>query len=147
MSLIAAHDIQARYGTRRALDGVSFQAGDGELVGLVGPNGAGKTTLLRVLAGLMKPASGQVLFDGQPFGDVGRRQLAQRLAYLPQGAPVHWPLKVGKLVALGRLPHLDPWSNPGPVDEIAITRAMNPEEAVSGPSPVCSTHGANSARA
>ena len=128
MSLIAAQDVHARYGARAALGGVSFGAAAGELVGLVGPNGAGKTTLLRVLAGLMKPAEGHVFFAGRPFGDFGRRELAQRLAYLPQGAPVHWPLKVGKLVALGRLPHLDPWRNPAPADERAIARAMDAAE-------------------
>ena len=128
MTLIAAQDVHARYGARAALGGVSFEAGAGELVGLVGPNGAGKTTLLRVLAGLMAPAAGRVIFDGQPFGDFGRRELAQRLAYLPQGAPVHWPLKVAKLVALGRLPHLDPWRSPGPDDEHAIARAMDAAE-------------------
>ncbi len=128
MTLIAAQDVHARYGARAALGGVSFQAGAGELIGLVGPNGAGKTTLLRVLAGLMTPAAGRVFFAGQPFSDYGRRELAQRLAYLPQGAPVHWPLKVAKLVALGRLPHLDPWRSPGPADERAIARAMDAAE-------------------
>ncbi len=128
MSLIAAQDVHARYGARAALGGVSFEAGARELVGLIGPNGAGKTTLLRVLAGLMTPASGRVSFAGQAFGDFGRRELAQRLAYLPQDAPVHWPLKVGKLVALGRLPHLDPWRSPGPADERAIARAMDAAE-------------------
>ncbi len=52
------------YGPRPALEGISFDAAGGELVGLVGPNGAGKSTLLRLVAGLVPPASGTVRLAG-----------------------------------------------------------------------------------
>ncbi len=128
MNLIAADGICVRFGAHRALDDVSFEASAGELVGLIGPNGAGKTTLLRVLAGLIAPASGNVTLTGQPFGRMDRRERARLLAYLPQGAPVHWPLNVGRLVALGRLPHLDPWRKLEPKDDSAIALAMEAAE-------------------
>ena len=128
MSLVAAKDICVRFRAHRALDDVSFEANAGELVGLIGPNGAGKTTLLRVLAGLIAPASGNVTLTGQPFGQMNRRERARLLAYLPQGAPAHWPLNVGRLVALGRLPHLDPWRKPGAADASAIALAMEAAE-------------------
>lgn len=66
--MIIANDLhksfRTRAGTVRAVDGVDFQAHDGQITGLLGPNGAGKTTTLRMLYTLMKPDQGQVLVDG-----------------------------------------------------------------------------------
>lgn len=50
-----------------AVNDISFEANDGEIVGILGPNGAGKTTLLRMLAGIMEPTSGNIEFDGQNY--------------------------------------------------------------------------------
>jgi ABC-2 type transport system ATP-binding protein len=58
------HALTKRFGSRVALDGVSFTLGRGELVGLVGPNGAGKTTLLSVLAGVLPPDGGSLSLSG-----------------------------------------------------------------------------------
>ncbi|MHB1592673.1 MAG: ABC-F family ATP-binding cassette domain-containing protein [Streptosporangiaceae bacterium] len=79
--MISAHDIELRAGARLLVDGVSFQVGPGDKVGLVGRNGAGKTTLLRVLAGEGQPAAGQARFSGT-------------IGYLPQDT------RVGDLDAL-----------------------------------------------
>src|SRR5690606_15628771 len=62
------------FGSFRALDSVDVNVEDGELVALLGPSGCGKTTLLRIIAGLERPDSGQVTFDGmdatsQPAGE------------------------------------------------------------------------------
>ncbi len=79
--MISAHDIELRAGARLLVDGVSFQVGPGDKVGLVGRNGAGKTTLLRVLAGEGQPAAGQARSSGT-------------IGYLPQDT------RVGDLEAL-----------------------------------------------
>lgn len=73
-------------------------------VALLGPNGAGKTTLLRAIAGLVR-ASGNIRIEGTPLHALDRQTRARRIAYLPQGHPVHWPLSAGEIVALGRYPH------------------------------------------
>lgn len=59
--------VDAYYGDLQALWGISLQVNEGELVALVGPNGAGKTTTLRIISGLLKPASGNIVFDGHPL--------------------------------------------------------------------------------
>ncbi|GAA1641392.1 ABC transporter ATP-binding protein [Catellatospora bangladeshensis] len=63
---IAVTDLRKTYGTTTALDGVSFEVGQGEFFGLLGPNGAGKTTTLEIVEGLRRPDSGQALMFGAP---------------------------------------------------------------------------------
>ena len=62
--MIEVHQLHKAFGTVKAVDGVSFRAGDGRITGLLGPNGAGKTTTLRMLYTLMKPDQGHVRVDG-----------------------------------------------------------------------------------
>lgn len=124
MNLLQATGITVELEQRRILDGVDLELRRGECVGLIGPNGAGKTTLLRVLARLQQPVSGSVHFDDTPLQALPARQLARRVAYLEQGAPAHWPLRVDTVVALGRLPHLSWWQQPAAADREAIEHAM-----------------------
>lgn len=77
-------DVTKRYGSVRALDGVTLDLGPG-ITGLLGPNGAGKTTLIRILATLMSPSRGRVRMDGLDPGDSRQRlEIRRRLGYLPQ---------------------------------------------------------------
>ena len=99
---IAALDV--RLGARVVVTNVSFALACGELVALVGPNGAGKTTLLKALAGLL-PATGRIDILQTSLTTMPPRLRAQRMAYLPQGHVVHWPLPVQDVVALGRFAH------------------------------------------
>lgn len=80
--MIEVHDLRKAFGDVKAVDGVSFQARDGEITGLLGPNGAGKTTTLRMLYTLMAPDGGSLRVDGidalaQPL------QVRRRLGVLP----------------------------------------------------------------
>lgn len=124
MNLLVAENISVRIEARAILESVDLRIARGELVGLIGPNGAGKTTLLRVLAHLQAIDTGSVLFDDVPLARIPPQQLAQRVAYLAQGAPAHWPLRVDKVVALGRLPHLAWWQQPGAEDAAIVERAL-----------------------
>jgi iron complex transport system ATP-binding protein len=121
---IEAKGIAARYGNTTVLQGVDFHARSGEMVGLIGPNGSGKTTLLRILANLRAPDAGSVLYSGKTAAEVGPRDLARRVAYLAQGGDVHWPMRADALVALGRLPHREPFARNDAKDREAVVRAM-----------------------
>lgn len=65
--------VSRHYGRQRALSRVSLTAGAGQIVGLLGPNGAGKSTLLGVLATLIAPSRGKVLYGDSPARELGRR--------------------------------------------------------------------------
>jgi putative ABC transport system ATP-binding protein len=77
MSALALQDVTKEYpGGVRALDGVSLQVDDGELVGVVGPSGSGKSTLLHVMGTLDRPSGGRVSVAGADIADLDDRQLA-----------------------------------------------------------------------
>ena len=121
---ITASGIGVEIGSSRLLDGVDLEVRPGELLGLIGPNGAGKTTLVRTLAGLRPATSGRVLYDGTPIARKDRPALARRLAYMAQGTDIAWPLRVERLVALGRLPHQSLFQREGAEDRKAVSRAL-----------------------
>ena len=62
--ILKVTDLQVYYGNINALKGVSFNVNEGEIVTLIGANGAGKTTTMNTIAGLLKPRTGDVVFDG-----------------------------------------------------------------------------------
>jgi thiamine transport system ATP-binding protein len=68
--MLRVEDVSVGFGAKRALDGVSLDVADGEVVTILGPSGSGKTTLLRVIAGLQRPGSGRVLLDGVDLASV-----------------------------------------------------------------------------
>jgi len=106
MSVLTASTISVRRGRRAILDEVSLHAESGDFVAVIGANGAGKSTLLSVLAGLLKPDSGEVKLDGDSVHALSGVKLARRRAYLPQNPRCEWPISVERLVALGLTPTL-----------------------------------------
>jgi iron complex transport system ATP-binding protein len=87
------------------LQPIDLEIGEGQCWGIIGPNGAGKSTLLRLMAGLLKPASGTMRLEGFPFHDVPLRQRARRVAFLPQNLPGDLPSTAREIVLMGRFPH------------------------------------------
>ncbi|MDO5056298.1 MAG: ABC transporter ATP-binding protein [Lautropia sp.] len=121
---ITAEKLVWRIGDRTVIDGVSFTAQPGRLLGLLGPNGSGKTSLLRLLAGLRKPRAGQVLLDGQDIRHLSRRRMAQRVAFMEQHASTALNLSVVEVVRLGRFPHRAMFAGWRAEDEAAVEQAM-----------------------
>lgn len=121
---LSAQAISLQINDNIILQSLSAIVNTGELVGLIGPNGAGKTSLLKILANLKQPDQGSCHLDGRSFHQIPGKEFSQSIAYLEQGAPVYWPLQVQRLVELGRLPHLTPWSRLSEFDNKMIEQAM-----------------------
>lgn len=101
---LQAHNVHFSYAGRKVLDGVSLGVAAGEVVALLGRNGAGKSTLLRILLGLLTPESGSVRLDDKQLNTYARRDLATRVAYVPQVHVTPFPYTVKQIVLLGRIP-------------------------------------------
>jgi iron complex transport system ATP-binding protein len=120
--MLTASDISFAYGRRGSADrlvlaDVSLTVERGQIVGLLGPNGSGKTTLLRIVAGILPPRSGRVLIDGQPIERLTRRDLARRVAVVPQETHSTFDFSVLDMVLMGRYPHLGPFQLEGAADQ------------------------------
>ncbi len=91
--MIRVSDLSKRFGSRLALDRVSFEVGQGEVVGFLGPNGAGKTTTLRILAGVLGPTEGTVSVAGH---DVVEESFEARrsIGYMPESVPLYPEMRV-----------------------------------------------------
>jgi ABC-2 type transport system ATP-binding protein len=76
------------YGSRRAIEGLTFEANQGEVVGFLGPNGAGKTTTMRILAGYMPPTFGRALVAGFDVVEESL-EVRRRVGYLPETVPLY----------------------------------------------------------
>src|SRR5439155_15179058 len=108
-------------GARLVLDGVSLAAPRGAIVGLLGPNGSGKTTLLRLLSGTLTPARGRISLEGTPVAALSRRDLARRIAVVPQETHSAFDFSAIEVVLMGRYPHLGAFELEG-ADDLAIAR-------------------------
>ena len=92
MALLSVEHVTKRYGRTTAVDGVSFEAQPGRILGLLGPNGAGKTSTIRMITYITIPDEGRVLFDGRPVGPWSQEQMG----YLPEERGLYKKLKVGE---------------------------------------------------
>jgi iron complex transport system ATP-binding protein len=122
--VLRADGVTVEVRSRAILRDVSLALAEGERVALVGPNGAGKSTLLRALAGTLRPTAGRVELGGVPIQELGRAQVARRLAVVPQQTALPFAMRVEEVVALGRLPHEAPLRGSRPADRAAVAAAI-----------------------
>jgi branched-chain amino acid transport system ATP-binding protein len=102
--MLEARDLEVVYGQARALDGVSLEVGDGELVCVVGPNSAGKSTLINTIAGLLRVRSGLLRFDGEDLTVLpSHRFIAAGIAVVPEGRRLFAEMTVRENLELGSL--------------------------------------------
>jgi ABC-2 type transport system ATP-binding protein len=91
--MIRVNGLTKDYGSRRAVDQVTFEAQQGEILGFLGPNGAGKTTTMRILSGYMPPTEGEAIVAGYNVVDESI-EVRRRVGYLPETVPLYTDMSV-----------------------------------------------------
>lgn len=97
--MIEVKDLHKEYEEATALQGVTFNIQDGEVIGLLGPNGAGKTTLMKILSGYLHPTSGSAYINGLNVLD-NCNNVQRMIGYLPENAPLYPELTVQSYLQL-----------------------------------------------
>jgi iron complex transport system ATP-binding protein len=106
MSIISAENINFSYAAKPVMEDVSFAIDEAQIVAIIGPNGSGKTTLLKIINGTLFPDAGQMLIDGKGTSRWSRKDIAQKVAIVPQETAVVFPFYAEEIVLMGRFPHL-----------------------------------------
>jgi len=98
-------DVSISYGERLIVKGVSLKIPDHKITAIIGPNGCGKSTLLKAITRIISHQSGAVILDGESITKENTKELAKKMAILPQTPESAGGLSVGELVSYGRFPH------------------------------------------
>ena len=102
MAMLEVKNLEVHYGVIQALKGISFEVNKGEVIALIGANGAGKTTTLQTITGMLKPTSGEILFEGQDIAKVpGHKIVSMGMAHVPEGRRVFAELSVYENLRMG----------------------------------------------
>jgi iron complex transport system ATP-binding protein len=105
MPILAVKKLRAGYGSGDVVQDIDLRLEKGEFACILGPNGSGKSTLIKALQGLLKDVSGEVTVDGTDLSRLTRREIARKIAFVPQIADVTFEFSVFELVAMGRYVH------------------------------------------
>ncbi len=122
--ILSARGIEFAYGDHTILHQVDLALARGAFVALLGPNGSGKTTLLKILCGILPPRAGRVVLDAHDLAALRRRDIARRVALVPQELNVPFAFTVREVVSLGRTPHIRPLLGEQRRDRLAVEHAL-----------------------
>src|SRR5581483_3588590 len=121
---LSAEHLVLGYNHTVIVDEVSLEIPEGQVSVLIGPNGSGKSTILRALSRLLSPESGQVVLDGSAIRTMTTRQVARKLAILPQQSTAPESITVEDLTWFGRHPYRRAISAPTAADRAAVDWAI-----------------------
>jgi iron complex transport system ATP-binding protein len=124
MHSLSAKDLTLAYGETTIIENLDIEIPKGEITVLIGGNGCGKSTLLRSLARLLKPKAGNVLLNGEEIAKMKTKEIAKKLAILPQSPVTPEGLTVYELVKQGRHPHRSMMKQWTKEDETAVQQAL-----------------------
>ena len=95
--MIEVKNVTKKYGNTTAVDNISFDVKDGEVVGFLGPNGAGKSTTMNMITGFIEPTEGQIIVNGNDISKKPKKAKKQ-IGYMPESVPLYYELTVREFV-------------------------------------------------
>lgn len=123
-----AENVDIAYSKTRIVEGLSMEVPAGAITALIGANGSGKSTILKTMCRILSPCKGQVILDGKSIHTQSTKELARKLAILPQNPESPEGLTVEELIAYGRSPHKSGYGRLNQKDEEIIRWAMHVTE-------------------
>lgn len=105
MSRLNGEQVTIGYGDTTIINHLDVEIPDGKVTSIIGPNGCGKSTLLKALSRLLSVKDGTINLDGESIHTQSTKEIAKKIAILPQSPEVADGLTVGELVSYGRFPH------------------------------------------
>src|SRR5690606_28497227 len=122
---LTAKDLTLGFGGNVIIDDINLEIPKGKVSVLIGANGCGKSTILRSLARLLKPMDGTIVLDGDNIAKMKTKEVAKKLAILPQPPITPAGLTVQELVKLGRHPYRGSTKKWSKKDDDAVERALD----------------------
>ena len=95
--MIQVKNITKKYGNTIAVDNISFEVKDGEIVGFLGPNGAGKSTTMNMITGYIEPSDGQIIVNGNDISKKPKK-VKREIGYMPENVPLYYELTVREFI-------------------------------------------------
>jgi len=130
MNAIEINNLSFRYQNEKSNNGFqidipTWSVSKGDFTSLLGPNGCGKSTLLRLISSLHTPLSGSICIDGKNISELNRRELAKKIAYVPQTSFSLYPFSVYEIVMMGRTPYLNMMGFENKIDMEIVEEAIS----------------------
>lgn len=125
MNRLYGERVSIGYGDKLIVNQLDVEIPDGKITSIIGPNGCGKSTLLKALSRLIGCKEGQILLDGKDIHTQSTKEIAKKIAILPQSPEVADGLTVGELVSYGRFPHQKGFGRLTEEDKKEIDWALN----------------------
>ncbi|XHH10389.1 MAG: ABC transporter ATP-binding protein [Candidatus Bathyarchaeia archaeon] len=124
MVTLNVNGVECRYGSVSVLSDITLEVKPGCFLGILGPNGSGKTTLLKSISRVLKPYGGSILIDKEDIYTLKPKQLAQKMAVVPQFSNVGFNFSAMDVVLMGRNPHLSDFQMENAKDVTIARKAM-----------------------
>ncbi|NFG95616.1 ABC transporter ATP-binding protein [Clostridium sporogenes] len=125
MNSITTTNLAIAYEDKLIVDGLNMNIPKGKITTIIGPNGCGKSTVLKTVGRILKPKEGLVYLNGDDIRNLSTKEVAQKMAILPQSPQAQGGLTVGELVSYGRFPHKKGFCKLSPEDKKVIQWALD----------------------
>ncbi|NFM44852.1 ABC transporter ATP-binding protein [Clostridium botulinum] len=125
MNSITTTNLAIAYEDKLIVNGLNMNIPKGKITTIIGPNGCGKSTVLKTVGRILKPKEGLVYLNGDDIRNLSTKEVAQKMAILPQSPQAQGGLTVGELVSYGRFPHKKGFGKLSPEDKKVIEWALD----------------------